>query len=252
MSGAAARCWRAPRPTPPPWDATSGGGLHHVVLGCGRRRRSGCPRPAASALPVASSVRRRPACAQSPLPWPPASSARRQPPPHGRYDSSPSHEAAAVLCGLLPGGLDAGFRLSRCNDGGVLWGEKKVTCVLLWWGRDKIREAASCAGNNDNQGRWWGRVRFYLPLRTTDPEHYRFLFHISGFICIWYIWPDGSGPMGRHVDDPKKHDTRTIRHEGDSASGWPGLMVGPGMGRTLGTVARHGHNTIFGLASFGC
>jgi hypothetical protein len=127
-------------------------------------------------------------------------------------------------------------------------GEKKVTCVLLRWGRDKIREAASCAGNNDNQGRWWGRVRFYLPLRTTDPEHYRFLFHISGFICIWYIWPDGSGPMGRHVDDPKKHDTRTTRHEGDSASGWPGLMVGPGMGRTLGTVARHGHNMIFGLA----
>jgi hypothetical protein len=37
----------------------------------------------------------------------------------------------------------------------------------------KIREAASCAGNSDNQGRWWVRVRFYLPLRTTDPEHYQ-------------------------------------------------------------------------------
>jgi hypothetical protein len=137
-----------------------------------------------------------------------------------------------------------------CRDAAMAGccGEKKrAACVLLRWGRDKIREAASCAGNNV-QKRWLGRVRFYLPLRTTDPEHYRFLFHISGFICIWYRWPDGSGPTGRHVNDPKKHDTRTTRHEGDSASGWPDLMVGPGMGRTLGTVARHGHNTIFGLA----
>jgi hypothetical protein len=72
MGGAAARCWRAPRPTPSPWDAASGGGLHPVGLGCGRRQRRGCPHPAASALPIVSSVRWRPARARarSPPPWP--------------------------------------------------------------------------------------------------------------------------------------------------------------------------------------
>jgi glycine/D-amino acid oxidase-like deaminating enzyme len=34
------------------------------------------------------------------------------------------------------------------------------------------------------------------------------------------------------------------RHEGDSAWGWPGLMIGPGLGRDLGAVARHGPDTI--------
>jgi hypothetical protein len=71
-------------------------------------------------------------------------------------------------------------------------------------------------------------------------------------IDLWfsssYRWPDGPGPMGWHEHDSKKHDTRTVRHEEDSASGWPGPMVGPGLSRTLGTVARHGHDTIFGSA----
>jgi hypothetical protein len=48
--------------------------------------------------------------------------------------------------------------------------------------------------------------------------------------------------MGRHGHDPKKHDPNTTRHEGDSASGWPGTMVGPGLGCILGTVARHEHD----------
>jgi hypothetical protein len=47
--------------------------------------------------------------------------------------------------------------------------------------------------------------------------------------------------MGWHGHGPKKHRPNTTRHEGDSASGWPDTMVGPGLGRTLGTVARHGH-----------
>jgi hypothetical protein len=46
--------------------------------------------------------------------------------------------------------------------------------------------------------------------------------------------------------DPKKHGTRTTRHEEDSASSQFGPMVGPGLGRTLGTVARHGHDPILG------
>jgi hypothetical protein len=47
--------------------------------------------------------------------------------------------------------------------------------------------------------------------------------------------------MGRHGNSPKKSGTRTARHGQDRASGRPGTMVGPGLGRTLGTVARHGH-----------
>jgi hypothetical protein len=46
--------------------------------------------------------------------------------------------------------------------------------------------------------------------------------------------------MGRHGNGPKKPGTRMAQHEGDSALGWHGPMVGPGLGRILGTVARHG------------
>jgi hypothetical protein len=61
-----------------------------------------------------------------------------------------------------------------------------------------------------------------------------------------YRWPDEPGPMGRHGHGPKKPGPRTTRHEWDSASGWPGPMVGPGLGRDLGTVARQGPDTILG------
>jgi hypothetical protein len=50
--------------------------------------------------------------------------------------------------------------------------------------------------------------------------------------------------MGRHGHDPKKPGPSTTRHEGDSAWGWPGLVIGPGLGRDLGAVARHGPDTI--------
>jgi hypothetical protein len=56
------------------------------------------------------------------------------------------------------------------------------------------------------------------------------------------------GQMGRHGHDPKKLGPSTTRHEGDSASGWPGPMVGPGLGRNLGTVARHRPDKILGQA----
>jgi hypothetical protein len=51
--------------------------------------------------------------------------------------------------------------------------KKRAARVLLRWGRDKDQGGRIFAGNSDNQGRWWVRVRFYLPLRTTDPEHYQ-------------------------------------------------------------------------------
>jgi hypothetical protein len=53
-------------------------------------------------------------------------------------------------------------------------------------------------------------------------------------------------PDGPHEHDPKKPGPSMTQHEGDSASGRPGPMVGPGLGRDLGTVARHGPGTILG------
>jgi hypothetical protein len=54
--------------------------------------------------------------------------------------------------------------------------------------------------------------------------------------------------MDRHGNgsNSKKHSPRTARHD---ASGWHDPMVGPGLGRTLDTVARHGHVTIFGWSA---
>jgi hypothetical protein len=63
-----------------------------------------------------------------------------------------------------------------------------------------------------------------------------------------YRWPDGPGPMGRYGHGPKKPGPSTTRHEGDSASGWPGPTVVPGLDRDLGTVAQHGPDMIFGPA----
>jgi hypothetical protein len=52
--------------------------------------------------------------------------------------------------------------------------------------------------------------------------------------------------MVRHGHGLKKHDTSTTRHEGDRATGQLGTIVGPGLSRILGAVARHRHNTILG------
>jgi hypothetical protein len=54
--------------------------------------------------------------------------------------------------------------------------------------------------------------------------------------------------MDRHGNgsNSKKHSPRTARHD---ASGWHDPMVGPGLGCTLDTVARHGHVTIFGWSA---
>jgi hypothetical protein len=79
----------------------------------------------------------------------------------------------------------------------------------------------------------------------TDLEHHFSLWaearlSESGRATRGYRWPNGPGTMGRPENGPKKPGTRTTRHEGGSASGWPGPMVRPGLGHTLGTVARHG------------
>jgi hypothetical protein len=66
-----------------------------------------------------------------------------------------------------------------------------------------------------------------------------------------YRSPDGPGLMGQHGNGPEKPSTRTARHEDDSASGWHGPMVGPGLGRTLGTVAQHGAQHDFWSARCG-
>jgi hypothetical protein len=62
----------------------------------------------------------------------------------------------------------------------------------------------------------------------------------------WYRWPNGPGPMGRHGNGPKKHGPRTAQHGGVRASGRPGTIVGPCLGRHLGTAAQHGHDTKLG------
>jgi hypothetical protein len=54
-----------------------------------------------------------------------------------------------------------------------------------------------------------------------------------------YRWPAGPGPLGRHGPGPKKPGTSTARHGLRRATGWPGTRVGPGLGRILGTAARH-------------
>jgi hypothetical protein len=54
-----------------------------------------------------------------------------------------------------------------------------------------------------------------------------------------YSCPDGPGPLGRHENGPKKPGTSPERHAGRRSTGQPGTGVGPGLGRHLGTVARH-------------
>jgi hypothetical protein len=138
MGGAAARCWRAPRPTLSPWDAASGGGLHPVALGCGRRQRRGCPHPAASALPIVSSVWWRPARARarSPPPWPsgaphggshPRMAGMTLPQATGEWRSFPA-------CSLEAWTPDLGCR--DATAAGCCGEKKRAARVLLRWGRD--------------------------------------------------------------------------------------------------------------------
>jgi hypothetical protein len=63
--------------------------------------------------------------------------------------------------------------------------------------------------------------------------------HVNASSLRDYRFPAGPGPLGRHGPGPKKPGTSTTRHGLRRATGWPGTRVGSGLGRILGTAARH-------------